>query len=70
MNTKQMGLREKYLGIPLLMHKSRQHMCKGILDNMNNMLQGWHNKIVNYESITTQAKCISKHHENVPDATF
>ncbi|XP_026451504.1 uncharacterized protein LOC113351785 [Papaver somniferum] len=58
LNMKQMGLGEKYLGIPLLLHRSRQQNCRGILDNMNNRLQGWHNKIVNQAGRTTQVNVV------------
>ncbi|XP_026417593.1 uncharacterized protein LOC113313084 [Papaver somniferum] len=36
---KVMGLGEKYLGIPLLLHRSRHKNCQGVIDNMNNRLQ-------------------------------
>ncbi|XP_026450753.1 uncharacterized protein LOC113350861 [Papaver somniferum] len=48
-----MGLVEKYLGIPLLMHISRHGNCQGILDNMTARLQGWHSKLVTQAGRTT-----------------
>ncbi|XP_026396859.1 uncharacterized protein LOC113291550 [Papaver somniferum] len=41
MQMKIMGLGEKYLGIPLLLHRSKTKNCRPILDNMNIILQGW-----------------------------
>lgn len=55
---KLMGLGEKYMGIPLLLHRSRQQNCKGILDNMNHRLQGWSSKIVNQDGRTTQVNAV------------
>ncbi|XP_026383682.1 uncharacterized protein LOC113279193 [Papaver somniferum] len=49
-----MGLGEKYLGIPLLLHRSRHKNCQGVIDNMNNRLKGWQSKIVNQAGRTTQ----------------
>ncbi|XP_026441601.1 uncharacterized protein LOC113340739, partial [Papaver somniferum] len=49
-----MGLGKKYLGIPLLLHRSRHKNCQGVIDNMNNRLQGWQSKIVNQAGRTTQ----------------
>lgn len=42
-----MGLGEKYLGITLLMHRSRTQNCKPIMDHMNAKLHSWNKKIVN-----------------------
>ncbi|XP_026410754.1 uncharacterized protein LOC113305978 [Papaver somniferum] len=55
---KVMGLGEKYLGIPLLLHRSRHKNCQGIIDNMNNRLQGWQSKIVNQAGRTTQVNSV------------
>ncbi|XP_026417388.1 uncharacterized protein LOC113312869 [Papaver somniferum] len=55
---KVMGLGEKYLGIPLLLHRSRHKNCQGVIDNMNNRLQGWQSKIVNQAGRTTQVNSV------------
>ncbi|XP_026451075.1 uncharacterized protein LOC113351275 [Papaver somniferum] len=55
---KVMGLGEKYLGIPLLLHRSRHKNCQGIIHNMNNRLQGWRSKIVNQAGRTTQVNSV------------
>ncbi|XP_026400419.1 uncharacterized protein LOC113296326 [Papaver somniferum] len=55
---KCMGLGEKYLGIPLLMHRSRQKNCQGILDNMNSRLRGWHSKLIPQEGKTTHLNSV------------
>ncbi|XP_026384142.1 uncharacterized protein LOC113279683 [Papaver somniferum] len=55
---KVMGLGEKYLGIPLLLHRSRHKNCQGVIDNMNNRMQGWQSKIVNQAGKTTQVNSV------------
>ncbi|XP_026397042.1 uncharacterized protein LOC113291761 [Papaver somniferum] len=55
---KFMGLGKKYLGIPLLLHRSIHKNCQGVIDNMNNRLQGWQKKIVNQAGRTTQVNSV------------
>ncbi|XP_026458732.1 uncharacterized protein LOC113359284 [Papaver somniferum] len=55
---KVVGLGDKYLGIPLLLHRSRHQNCQGITDNMYNKLQGWQSKIVNQTGRTTQVNSV------------
>lgn len=74
---KAMGLGEKYLGIPLQMHRSRTQNCKPIVDHMNTRLQGWSSKIINQACKTTHLNSVlstmSSYHMQVlriPDSTI
>ncbi|XP_026416958.1 uncharacterized protein LOC113312421 [Papaver somniferum] len=54
LNLSQMGVGKKYLGITLLLHRSRHKNSQGILNNMNIRLQGWQSKLVNHAGTTTR----------------
>ncbi|XP_026377852.1 uncharacterized protein LOC113272180 [Papaver somniferum] len=77
LHIKIMGLGEKYLGIPLLLHRSRKKNCWPILEHMSARLQGWSSKIINQAGKTTQLNSVlitmSMYHMKVlklPDTTI
>lgn len=77
LNLQIMGLGEKYIGIHLLMKRSRVQNCQPILDNMNSRLQCWQSKLIHQAGKTIQLNSVlstmSTYHMQLlklPDSTI
>lgn len=55
---KSIGLGEKYLGLPLLMSRSRTQNCSFLRDKMQSKLQGWEGKMLTQAARSTQLQSV------------